>query len=856
MSGFRDIPIKQKILVILMATAGTALVLTGISIVAADSLLFRASLHRDVAGLASIVGDYSATALILGDPEVGNRDLATLRARTPVIMACLYRGESVFARYARSGEAPPCPAPRQADQVTDTAQGLIAFHTVKVGGLKIGTLALLYDPVEAGQRDKLFGGIVAAILLLSSLLAFALSSRLRDIVAAPIARLAQAATAVSESGDYSIRVKRDTGDELGLLVDVFNRMLERVEARDREIQNARNSLETTLTSIGDGVISTDRNGRIVFANPVAQSLLGSPETEILGKAIDDVFRIVNEFSREPVETPVWRALREGRAVGLANNTLLVARDGREIPVDDSAAPIKQGGQTVGAVLVFRDVTERRKAQRDAAYLAAIVQSSDDAIVGKSPDGVIQSWNDGAEQLYGYKAEEVIGRPMLELLPPDRRHEELEILERIRAGIRVVHFETVRVRKDGTPRDVSITISPIRDKTGQIVGASHVARDITEQKRTAEQIQQTQKLESLGVLAGGIAHDFNNLLTGIMGNASIAAEELTAQHPAREPIEAVLSASERASQLARQMLAYSGKGHFVLEQIDLSQRIRETIPLIKGAIPSAIELRLELEDQLPAIEADTAQIQQLIMNVIINGAEAVPEGTRGMVTVRTRRREVDEEYLRSHIASSNQELKPGPYVLFEVSDTGSGMDRTTLARIFDPFFTTKFTGRGLGLAAVLGIVRGHHGSIEVQSAVGQGTVFRFLFPVAAAVRAQKAKPQPQALDRQGAGTVLVVDDEQVVREMASQALERYGYNPLAAEDGARALDIFHRHQDEIVCVVLDLTMPVMSGEEALARMKSLRPNVPVILSSGFNEAQAIERFQGKGLAGFLQKPYRA
>jgi CheY-like chemotaxis protein len=371
------------------------------------------------------------------------------------------------------------------------------------------------------------------------------------------------------------------------------------------------------------------------------------------------------------------------------------------------------------------------------------------------------------------------------------------------------------------------------------------------------MRQTQKLESLGVLAGGIAHDFNNLLTGILGNASLALDDIPPGTPAREPVEAVISASERAAQLARQMLAYSGKGHFVLERVDLSARVRDTLPLIKSSIPATVEMRLDLDDRLPPVEADGAQLQQLIMNIIINGAESIPEGANGAVAIATRTEELGKEGSRVCNPVGGGELPPGRYVLFEVVDTGSGMDDETRARIFDPFFTTKFTGRGLGLAAVLGIVRGHRGAIEVQSALGKGTTFRVFFPAAPASRADLPPTAAiRDIDLRGAGLVLVVDDEQTVRAVAKQSLERYGYKVLLAEDGARGLDIFRREAGRIQCVVLDLTMPVMSGEETLARMKSVRPSVPIILSSGFNEPQAIRQFEGKGLAGFLQKPYKS
>ena len=359
---------------------------------------------------------------------------------------------------------PPAVNPLLGRKCRFTSGTVSVSHPILLNNRRIGTLVLLYDTGEFTQRIRLYGQIVLVILLASSLIAFLLSSGLRDMIAGPTSRLARAARAISKTGDYSVRVEQDSRDELGVLVDAFNEMLKRIQARDLEIQNARNSLQTTLASIGDGVISTDTEGRIVFANLVAQSLLRWPEGDIAGKHINQIFRIVNEFTREKVENPIERVLREGTIAGLANHTVLIAGDGTEIPIDDSAAPIKEKGQTIGVVLVFRDISERRRAQQDAAYLAAIVESSDDAIVGKSPDGIIQTWNAGAERLYGYKPEEVIGLAMRDLLPPERQHEESDILERLRAGSPVIRFETVRVRKDGAAIDVSLTISPIRDKT--------------------------------------------------------------------------------------------------------------------------------------------------------------------------------------------------------------------------------------------------------------------------------------------------------------------------------------------------------------------------------------------------------
>ena len=846
MTAFRNAPIKQKLRIVILATTAASLLLAGLGIVGAEYRIFRRDMERDLTALADIVGDNSTAALVFDDRRVATETLAALKARPHIVGACLYRLDGApFATYLRHGSTFACPAAPQSESVASTANGLAVSHPVVLDGRPVGALFLLYDLEEVPERVRLYSGIVILILVLSTGLVLFFSSGLRALIAGPIARLAGAAQAVSASGDYGIRVPKESGDELGVLVEAFNEMLARIQARDEELQDARNSLATTLASIGEAVIST-AGGRIILANPAAAALLRWPEADLPGRPIDEVFRLVDEHSRRPIESPAARALREDAVVSSADNALVIARDGAEIPIDHSAAPIRQHGKAVGVVLVFRDTTERRSARRDAAYLAAIVESTEDAIIGKSPDGIIQSWNAGAERVYGYAAAEVVGRRMLEILPPDRQHEESDILERMRSGQPMFHFETVRVRKDGKRIDVSLTISPIRDKSGEMLGISHVARDITEHKRAAEQLRHTQKLESLGVLAGGIAHDFNNLLTGILGNASLAMEDLPPS-PARESMEAVVAASERAAQLAQQMLAYSGKGRFVLEHVDLSAVVRSTLRMIRAAMPAEVELRTELAQPLPPVEADPGQIQQLVMNIIINGAEAIPEGAGGSVTIVTRALE---------LGPGHAELAPGRYVAFEVTDNGSGMDPATKARIFDPFFTTKFTGRGLGLAAVLGIVRGHRGSIDVDTAPGKGATFRILLPVATGTAEKAPAVAHSFVAPQESGLILLIDDEAVVRSFARHTLERRGYTVIQAENGARGLELFSENVRQLRAVVLDLTMPVMSGEEALARMRALDSTVPVILSSGFNEAQAIQRFEGKGLAGFLQKPYRA
>jgi CheY-like chemotaxis protein len=330
------------------------------------------------------------------------------------------------------------------------------------------------------------------------------------------------------------------------------------------------------------------------------------------------------------------------------------------------------------------------------------------------------------------------------------------------------------------------------------------------------------------------------------------EALPRENPNRSALLDVVNASARAADLTHQMLAFAGKGRFVTQSIDLSELVREISNLIERAVPKNVHVRLKLDTNLPAIEVDPSQMQQLIMNLVINGAEAIGENENGTVIVFTGTQEIDTHYLES--LSMKGELNPGNYVFLEVIDTGQGMDEETKAKIFDPFFTTKFLGRGLGLAATLGIVRGHNGSIKVYSHPGQGTTFKIFIP-AAAEKAKKKVPESQK-DLRGFGAVLVVDDEEIVRKTAKTALERYGYEVISAENGPVAIDLFHAYGEQVSLVLLDMTMPLMSGEEVFRRLKAILPEVPIIVTSGYNEIEAIRRFTGRGIAGFIQKPYTA
>jgi PAS domain S-box-containing protein len=493
-----------------------------------------------------------------------------------------------------------------------------------------------------------------------------------------------------------------------------------------------------------------------------------------------------------------------------------------------------------------EAIEAANAVREQAQLLELAR---DAILTLDPDGTIRYWNQGAERMYGWSKAEAIGKVSHDLLAT-KHPEPLEEIHLKAASSGYWEGEIQHTCRDGTVIHVLSRWAVRRDSGGRPAGILEINTDLTERRKIEDQLRHTQKLESLGVLAGGVAHDFNNLLTGILGNASLVLDAAPTYDPNRIALEEVVRAAERAADLTRQLLAYAGKGRFVLRTVDLSALVREISGLVQTSIPKAVQLRLRLAEKLPIVEADPGQLQQVIMNLVINGAEAIgSEG--GTVLVRTGSQMVDQHYIDT-VSSDGDQIRPGPHVMLEVHDTGSGMSPETLAKIFDPFFTTKFTGRGLGLSAVQGIVRGHRGALKVYSTPGQGTTFKVLFPASNAAAGEAAAPF--SVDLAGAGAVLVVDDEEIVRKTAGLTLKRYGYYPVSAADGAEALRLFRPDPDRFVLVLLDLTMPVMSGEQTLREMQLIRPAVRVLLTSGYNEVEAVQRFAGKGLAGFIQKPY--
>ena len=501
---------------------------------------------------------------------------------------------------------------------------------------------------------------------------------------------------------------------------------------EQQIRESEQWFSTTLSSIGDAVIATDNQGCIKFMNPLAEMLTGWNQTEAVGVESEKIFKIIDATTRETNSSPVEKVLRTGEIAFLQNNTLLIAKGGKETPIDDSAAPILDNKENIiGVVLVFRDVTERKRMQK--------------------------------------------------------------------ANL------------------------------------------------------QAQKLESLGVLAGGVAHDFNNLLVAILGQTSLALAKAPSDSPVRNHIEKAVRAAEQAAELTNQLLAYSGRGQFERRAINLNELVRNNQQLFDASFQKNVQVQLELAESLPFIDADPSQMQQVIMNLLLNAADAIGEQT-GTVTIYTRVQEVTVED-KNFGKHTGEQLSPGSYVSLEVRDNGIGMDPETMSRVFEPFFTTKPHGRGLGLAAILGILRGHKGGLTIDSRLDEGTNFNLMFPL--------SDFEPVIIDeipstvekRGGVGQILVIDDELYVLEVVTDILMDEGIQVMTASDGLSGLALYQEHAADIDLVLLDLSMPVMNGAETFKKLREINPQVRVLLSSGYDKEVVNRRFDDwQGLAGFLQKPY--
>jgi PAS domain S-box-containing protein len=622
---------------------------------------------------------------------------------------------------------------------------------------------------------------------------------------------------------------------------------------------------SVLEAIPDAVVAVNQQGVILQINSQTEKLFDYTRDELIGQKIE---MLVPERQRgaHHDHREQFHARPKIRRMGSGLDLYGRRRDGSELSVGISLSPLGTG-DTMVVLTVIRDISDRKHIEeqlrrahdelerrrsrevRDSQNrMSLIVDSSQDAIIGKTLDGVITHWNKGAEQMYGYTPQEIIGRSITTLCPKDRVDEIPGILQRIRRGERVEYFESVRVTKDGRRLDVSISVSPILDHEGRVAGASAIARNITVQKKIEGQLRQSQKMEAVGRLAGGVAHDFNNLL----GIVSACSELLRSRVDADsgEYVDNIREAAKRGASLTRQLLAFSRRQPVQPQLLDLNERLRDVSKLLHPLMGDDIEIVLLPRSEAAVVEADPGQLDQIVVNLAVNARDAMPRG--GKLVLETGVFDFDQSFANDHPG-----LAVGRYVMLAVSDNGVGMNETTRARIFEPFFTTKEMGKGtgLGLATVYGIVKQSGGHIWVYSEPDRGTTFKVYLPSAGhklgkTTESSEAEVLPPR--REGV-TILLAEDEPIMRRVTRKMLEEHGYKVLEANDGNAALEVIKKGDAQVDLTLTDVVMKGMSGPELALRLIDKDPAMKVVYMSGYTG----ELVANQGLDNsvrLLEKPF--
>ncbi|MFZ4621870.1 MAG: PAS domain S-box protein, partial [Bacteroidota bacterium] len=655
-------------------------------------------------------------------------------------------------------------------------------------------------------------------------------------------------------------LESDAGGNPQRLLGTIQDITERKQAEEY-LRESENKYRSLVENIDIGVVAHAPDTQIIFCNERAEQLLGLTKDQMMGKtAIDPVWHFIRENGeRLPVEDyPVHQVLRSERSMQeQVLGVIMPDSDGPKWMQCNAHKVCDQTGAVRQAVVTFFDVTFRRNAERtlresELRFKKILQDVQTVAVQGYAPDGTVQYWNRASERLYGYTEQEAIGRNLLDLIIPDEMQQPVRdaMTMMAKTGEPIPASELSLVRKDGTRVTVFSSHTIVRI-TGRPQELFCIDIDITERKQAEESLRHSQKLESIGTLAGGIAHDFNNLLVAILGQSSLALSKLPKESPVADNISKAIKASERAASLTRQLLAYSGKGKLFPVEFELNVLVKDNVQILELSVPKNAQMIFDLFPHPLTMKGDIGQIQQVIMNLIINAGEAIgPE--QGTITIRTSEISITQSNME-YWGIGDQPLAPGTYALLQVIDTGCGISKETLSRIFDPFFTTKFTGRGLGLAAVLGIIRGHFGGIHIQSEEGKGSRFEVVLPVQ---NIQQLPAEPKKTVRTylpgEKRTILVIDDDHSVIELVQDIFSDTQFTMIGTVDPWEGIEFYQKHSDEISMVILDYSMPRMNGKAAFERLHALNPNVKVLLCSGYSEDETFSTFDRIRPERFFQK----
>ncbi|HBZ54365.1 MAG TPA: hypothetical protein DEO88_03080 [Syntrophobacteraceae bacterium] len=697
-------------------------------------------------------------------------------------------------------------------------------------------------PIQT-MRDFL---ILAALVTGTMAILIAMPSRWKALK--PLAALAAYTHKVAR-GDYALTPLPGSYPEIDSLARDFETMMLTVQSREEALRESETKYRELVENANSIILRMDIDGNVIFFNEFAQRFFGYSEEQILGRSVVSTIVPETDSAGGNLAEMVGDLCCHPERYA-TNSHECVRKDGERVWISWTNRPIYDGeGHLSGLLCIGNDITEKKHEEEARIGLVTAIEQAQESIMIIDVKGIVQYVNPAFERISGYSRTDISGGSPNILRSGHHDPAFYRSMWATLARGEAWSGRLINRKKDGSLFQEEATISPVRNDAGVVVNYVAVKRDVTLEVELERQLQHASKMEAVGTLAGGIAHDFNNILQAVLGYGELLLLNRKENEDGHRELQAIIGASQRGADLVRQLLTFSRKVESKLRPVDLNHEVQQAHKLLLRTIPKMIAIELDFADDLRIVNADPAQIGQVLMNLAVNARDAMPEG--GKLIIETRNVVLDEEYCRRHVG-----VPGGDYVLVSLSDTGIGMDQQTLEHIFEPFYTTKDAGKGtgLGLAMVYGIIKNHGGHILCYSEVGLGTTFKIYLPAVEPVAVPFEMKASQEVNPHGSETILLADDEEFIRDFAKQLLESNGYRVLTAEDGHEALAVYRQERDQISLVVLDLIMPRMGGTVCLTELLRVNPDLKVILSSGYSPDGHQQDFMAAGARAFLHKPY--
>ncbi|WP_420632407.1 response regulator [Candidatus Leptofilum sp.] len=696
-------------------------------------------------------------------------------------------------------------------------------------------------PIREATNQLAYG------LLATVLIGLTLTFFFSNFITRPLRNLALAAHQFGE-GDATIPLSQPNrvSSEIKILINTFSTMRTAVAEREAGLKQSESRVKALINTMPDTLLRLDQQGTILDAKLPENAPFAKATSPAIDQTLETYLHNLGDANFATEIEGTWQQTRQTNQIQLVESTFAAANQSYSI----EARFVPNSEHQDETLLILRDTTDQKEAEASIRKLLSALEASSEGMAILDENQIFAYANNAYAKINGYASpNDIIGQACTKIYSSQQHHQLLNNIVPIAQKNTVWRGEFEVTKPDSSTYLQELSLTPL--STGEFVC---VIRDITQRKKSEETIREAQKLDNLGLLAGGVAHDFNNLLTGILGHATIAQELSEPGTATNNQLNKLVSSATKAADLTRQLLAYAGKGVFEVKAIDLNQLIQENIGLLETALPNKAEITLDLNPNIGSVEADSGQLQQVLMNLVINAAESF-HSDGGQVKIQTYAQKIgaSDAVHNQPMLVGGMLLEPGNYVCLAVEDNGVGIELDKLSRIFDPFFSTKETGTGLGLSATLGIIRSHKGGIQVESNLGEGSCFIVYFR--ASDQEAKELVQKEMKGSTISGVALVIDDQDAILSVAEDMLTARGMKVMLANSGPKGLELFQAHHESIDVVLLDLKMPGMGGDEVFVKLKEISPGVRVIVTSGYSEQETLDYLANNQDVTFLQKPYR-